>query len=115
MYCDPASDVLSSRCLVTARPRHVLNPPPPWVTAVVYRPFERKWVCVFAVWGDLKRLDASSGADGTRVSASAGGGSETIASGGTLSWSSSSVALTRGSAWNRCTKTSSQTTLVSAT
>ena len=50
-----------------------------------------------------------------RWSPSAGRASARIASRGTRSWSSNSVALTRGSAWNRVTKMSSCSTLASAT
>ncbi len=53
--------------------------------------------------------------DGAALVPSAGRASARIASRGTRSCSSSSVALTRGSAWNRVTKMSSCSTLVSAT
>ena len=72
-------------------------------------------MCGLVVCGERKRRDAKTGSDGGAVALSAGRGSDRIASRGTRSCSSSSVACTRGSAWNRATKTSSQTTLASAT
>ena len=69
--------------------------------------------------GGVRRSEAPAtrtpAATAAPVALSAGRGSDRIASRGTRSCSSSSVACTRGSAWNRVTKTSSQTTLASAT
>ena len=72
-------------------------------------------MCTFLVCGDTKRLDANTGNDGEAVVLSAGRGSDRIASRGTCSCSSSSVAWTRGSAWKRDTKTSLKMTFASAT
>ena len=72
-------------------------------------------MCALVVCGDRKRLDANTGSDGGAVVLSAGRGSDRIASRGTRSCSSSSVAWMRGSAWKRETNVSLQTTLASAT
>src|SRR5262249_41984253 len=95
--------------------RHMLNPPPALVTATVYRPFDKNCVWMFVVCGDRKRLNANTGGEGGAVVVSAGLASDKIASRGTRSCSSNSVAWTRGSAWKRDTKTSCSTTLVRAT
>jgi hypothetical protein len=98
MKCAPASEVRSSRWRVIVKPRHVLYPPPAWVSAAVYRPFDRNCVCGLVVCGDRKRRDAYTDVDGIPVALSAGRGSDRIASRGTRSCSSSSLACTRGSA-----------------
>ena len=72
-------------------------------------------MCTLVVCGDRKRLEANTGSDGGAVVLSAGRGSERMASRGTRSCSSNSVACTRGSAWKRETNASWQTTLASAT
>ena len=64
-------------------------------------------MCTLVVCGERNRRDANTGSDGGAVALSAGRGSDRIASRGTRSCSSSSVAWTRGSAWKRATKTSS--------